>query len=342
MLLTENEISSILNFWFPNDSYNAFWFDKSVDEKIYKEYYHLLFNTYNTILDRDDLEFSYEENLALIILFDQFSRNINRIITINVSEMTNEARKLSLICIKNKYYLNKKMNHICFMLMPLRHLNKLTDKTFTDMKTQIIDILNSLEHISAEEMTRIGNIIFEIASNNKFYSKLYADIYTELIRSFDIMEQIFQVNYNTYLLLFDNIEYMDSEKDYNKFCIINKQNESRRAISTFFINLSLNGIIDSKNILSILKNLLETVLTKIKQENNKNEVDELTENIAILYNKNIIQLFEKNYQTSINDCTELYINGDTIVQTIKKLSEIKVKCYPSMSSKTIFKFMDMV
>ena len=221
-------------------------------------------------------------------------------------------------------------------------LNKLTDKTFTDMKTQIIDILNSLEHISTEEMTRIGNIIFEIASNNKFYSKLYADIYTELIRSFDIMEQIFQVNYNTYLLLFDNIEYMDSEKDYNKFCIINKQNESRRAISTFFINLSLNGIIDSKNILSILKKLLETVLTKIKQENNKNEVDELTENIAILYNKNIIQLFEKNYHTSINDCTDLYINGDTIVQTIKKLSEIKVKCYPSMSSKTIFKFMDMV
>ena len=221
-------------------------------------------------------------------------------------------------------------------------LNKLTDKTFTDMKTQIIDILNSLEHISAEEMTRIGNIIFEIASNNKFYSKLYADIYTELIKSFDIMEQIFQVNYNTYLLLFDNIEYMDSEKDYNKFCIINKQNESRRAISTFFINLSLNGIIDSKNILSILKNLLETVLTKIKQENNKNEVDELTENIAILYNKNIIQLFEKQYQTSINDCTELYVNGETIIQTIKKLSEIKVKCYPSMSSKTIFKFMDMV
>jgi hypothetical protein len=221
-------------------------------------------------------------------------------------------------------------------------LNKLTDKTFTDMKTQIIDILNSLDDISTDEMTRIGNIIFEIASNNKFYSKLYADIYTELIKSFDIMEQIFQVNYNTYLLLFDNIEYVDSEKDYNKFCVINKQNESRRAISTFFINLSLNGIIDSKNILSILKNLLETVLTRIEQENNKNEVDELTENIAILYNKHIIQLFEKHYQCSINNCPELYVNGDTIIQTIKKLSEIKVKCYPSMSSKTIFKFMDMV
>lgn len=223
-------------------------------------------------------------------------------------------------------------------------LNKLTEKTFADMKNQIIDILNNLisENIPTEEMTRIGNIIFEIASNNKFYSKLYADVYTELIKSFKIMEEVFCVNYNTYLLLFDNIEYIDSDKDYNKFCIINKQNESRRAISTFFINLSLNGIIDSKNILSILKNLLETVLTKIKQENNKNEVDELTENIAILYNKNIILMFEKQYETSINDCRDLYIGEETIVQTIKKLSEIKVKCYPSMSSKTIFKFMDMV
>jgi uncharacterized protein (DUF924 family) len=139
MLLTEKEINSILNFWFPNDDYNNFWFDKSVDEKIYKEYYHLLFNTYNTIVDRDDLEFSYEENLALIILFDQFSRNINRIVNINVSEMTYEARKLSLISIKNKYYLNKKMNHICFMLMPLRHLNKLTDYYL------ILEILREIE-----------------------------------------------------------------------------------------------------------------------------------------------------------------------------------------------------
>ena len=36
MLLTEKEINSILNFWFPNDNYNNFWFDKSVDEIIYK------------------------------------------------------------------------------------------------------------------------------------------------------------------------------------------------------------------------------------------------------------------------------------------------------------------
>ena len=219
-------------------------------------------------------------------------------------------------------------------------LNKLTDKTYNDMKTQVIEILH--ENISNEDMYRIGNIIFDIASNNKFYSKLYSDIFTELINSFEIMKDVFNVNYKTYLGLFDNIEYVDSEKDYNKFCLINKQNENRRAISTFFINLSLNDVIDTKEILTILKRLLESVLTKIKLEDNKNEVDELTENIAILFDKRIIQKFEEENHLSLKDYEDLFINGSTVVETIKQLSEIKVKSYPSMSSKTIFKFMDMI
>lgn len=219
-------------------------------------------------------------------------------------------------------------------------LNKLTDKTYNDMKMQVIEILH--ENISNEDMYRIGNIIFDIASNNKFYSKLYSDIFTELINSFEIMKDVFNVNYKTYLGLFDNIEYVDSEKDYNKFCLINKQNENRRAISTFFINLSLNDVIDTKEILTILKRLLESVLTKIKLEDNKNEVDELTENIAILFDKRIIQKFEEENHLSLKDYEDLFINGSTVVETIKQLSEIKVKSYPSMSSKTIFKFMDMI
>jgi uncharacterized protein (DUF924 family) len=95
MLLTEKEINSILNFWFPNDNYNTFWFDKSVDEVIYKNYFHLLHDTYNATVEKD-FEFCYEELLALIILFDQFSRNINRIVNINVTDFTYEARRLSL------------------------------------------------------------------------------------------------------------------------------------------------------------------------------------------------------------------------------------------------------
>jgi uncharacterized protein (DUF924 family) len=133
MLLNKTQIKSILNFWFPNDNFNKFWFNKSVDNKIYEEYYTLLNEIYKKLIEIDDSnsekleEIEYEELLALIILLDQFSRNINRLVPINLVNFTTEARKLSNICINKNYILDKKMSHICFILMPLRHLNKIND-----------------------------------------------------------------------------------------------------------------------------------------------------------------------------------------------------------------------
>ena len=146
------EIDSILNFWFPNENFNKFWFDKSVDNKIYEEYYDLLNTTYNNIIKINNLEkIEYKELLAIIILLDQFSRNINRIININISNFTLEAKKLSMICINNKYYLNKKINHICFILMPLRHLNKISDYYI------IIGILNEINDIDNKLFIKFKN-----------------------------------------------------------------------------------------------------------------------------------------------------------------------------------------
>lgn len=142
MLLTITQVENILAFWFPNDNYNSFWFDKSVDLKIYNDYYLLLDETFYKILKSSTSELElleYNELLALIIMFDQFSRNISRILQISVSPMTEEAKKLAMICINKKYYLNKGMNHICFILMPLRHLNKINDYYI------IVKILNELE-----------------------------------------------------------------------------------------------------------------------------------------------------------------------------------------------------
>jgi hypothetical protein len=72
--------------------------------------------------------------------------------------------------------------------------------------------------------------------------------------------------------------------------------------------------------------------TIIKEDNKKNEVDELSENISILFSYNK-HLFES--------CEELF-NGDKFVPTIEKLANCKPKTYPSLSSKAIFKFMDLI
>jgi len=216
-------------------------------------------------------------------------------------------------------------------------LNKLSEITYDDNLLQIKTILNAIcVDASDDDLYKVGNAIFEIASNNKFFSKLYANVYTELMKTFHQLTVIFDKNYESYLLLFKNIVYVDPEVDYNQFCINNVSNEKRKATSAFFVNLSLNGIIPPQHIMNVLKELFESVLTLMVQPNKTNEVCELIENIAILYNAQVLKL---------SDTVEPTINHDgvekTFAQVITQLSTTRMKTYPSLSSKSIFKCMDL-
>lgn len=219
-------------------------------------------------------------------------------------------------------------------------LNKLSESTYNDILRQINDILNTLvtENIDETDFYKIGNAIFEIASNNKFFSKLYANIYTELMRTFRQLNDIFSKNYDSYLSLFKNIEYVDPDTDYNQFCVNNITNEKRKAVSAFFVNLTINGIIPIENMMDILKELFANMLTMMVQTNKTNEVCELIENISIIYTPKIMQLYEGPLPTVDNT-----VIGDnkTFPQIITQLAQTKVKTYPSLSSKVIFKCMDL-
>jgi hypothetical protein len=214
------------------------------------------------------------------------------------------------------------------------HLNKMSDKNYSDVKNKIIDIIENMmkEIIDNDDMTKLGTIIFEIASTNRFYSKIYADLYSDLINKFQIMEDIFQENFRNFMNLFDTIEYVEPNVDYNKFCKINKDNEKRKALASFFVNLMNNGIISSDKIINIIRNLMNKIYIYINQDNKKNEVDELTENIAILYKKELLS-GEVEYEL---------IDGMTISEIIENLAHSKSKNYLSLSNKSIFKFMDLI
>jgi len=212
-------------------------------------------------------------------------------------------------------------------------LNKITDKNYVEQSGKINDILNQLNagDSAAEDMLRVGNAIFEIASNNRFYSKIYADLYTNLINNYAIMKVVFENNLNSFMELFEKIEYINADENYDKFCKINVDNEKRKSLSTFFVNLSMTKIITDEKIFEFATNLLKQVLKFIYEESKKNEVDEMVENIAILYNKDIFAKSE-----------ELMTNGKTFVQTIENLAVSKPKMFSSLSNKSIFKFMDMI
>ena len=215
-------------------------------------------------------------------------------------------------------------------------LNKLTDKTFLDIREKIIAKLNEISDFnpSPEDKYKMATMIFEISSTNKFYSKIFADLYAELTSMYDWLRPVFHEKFTNIMEQYQNIQYVDPETNYDGFCDMNKQNEKRKAVTTFFVNLAINGFISSKSIIGVLANLLSIVSDLIVISEKKNEVDELTENIAILFNKEIID--------RVDDMTEFNIGKKTILEIVNALAKSKVKDFPSLSNKSIFKYMDLV
>ena len=81
MLIETDVINEIFTFWFPNDNYNNFWFDKNLDfdSTIKAKYFYLLKNIFVEIKNYDLFGMNSDELIAIIIVLDQFSRNIERI-----------------------------------------------------------------------------------------------------------------------------------------------------------------------------------------------------------------------------------------------------------------------
>jgi len=222
------------------------------------------------------------------------------------------------------------------------NLNKLTDKTYQDIRTKIFDILDTIVNSSdfnETTWTQVSTVIFDIASTNKFFSKIYADLYAELVKKYDWMNAVFNMNFNKFAEKFEEIQYVDPDVNYDGFCDNNKINEKRRANSQFIVNLALNGFISNLSVARILRQLLDTIMNTINRSDKKNEVDEMTENVAILFNKEII---DKAEDDSDYEEDELEISGNTIVDTIIILAKSKTKDHKSLSQKAIFKYMDLV
>lgn len=227
---------------------------------------------------------------------------------------------------KNEDELDKQMDEIRNLL------NKITAKNFTDIKENISILLEKIiksEAIS-EDLTKIGGAIFEIGCMNKFWSKLYAQLYKELMSSFPVMKDICNKNFESFSELFNNIRWV-SEENYDEFCLVNKENNKRRSISSFFVHLMKEGVIESREISNIILKLIETFYKYIDMDNYKNQADEICENLFILI-KNGIETIETEDE-------DIY---EKITSFVETACSLKTKEHISLTSKTLFKFMDLI
>ncbi len=211
------------------------------------------------------------------------------------------------------------------------YLNKLTDKNVEEISEKIITIIDKVvEKNDSEMIDSIANAIFDIASSNRFFSAVYAELYSLLITKYENIQSILESNYSSFLDKFEEIQYVSPDVDYDAFCRINKENDKRRAMSAFYLNLYCIGVLPIEKIEFLLTHIMNKLLETIHIEDKCAEISEYTENIAVFYNSDME--YNKGIRLS---------NGLSIHESILFLAKTKNKTYPSLTSKCIFKFMGL-
>ena len=147
----------------------------------------------------------------------------------------------------------------------------------------------------------------------------------------EVFNSVFEKSFSEFVGLFKKIDYVDPSVDYNKFCENTKTNDKRRAMSTFIVNLMKEGVLHPDKVVDIIIELQEMIYSYIKVANKTNELEELNENIFILV-------------TNGKDVLSSHEEWERITSKIKFLSVLKVKMkeYPSVNNKLIFKNMDIL
>ncbi len=211
-------------------------------------------------------------------------------------------------------------------------LNKMTENTYDSVRDEIIELLKNMmeEKYDDDAYNNVGKSIFDMASSNKFYSDIYAKLYSDIMKEFDMFKDIFNTNLKQFMELFKNIEVADNDNvDYNKLCEINKQNDKRRALSLFFVNLMNYGVITEDNIIEIIDELQNKIIDCADKNGFTASVEELSENIFIIV-------------TNVKDRLNDHIVWTTIVNRIVNITEMSSSEKPSINNKVIFKHMDLM
>lgn len=211
-----------------------------------------------------------------------------------------------------------------------RKLNMLTDKNLSETESSILELIPDNDE---EKLKSFSNLIFEVASGNKFFSKVYAQLFCNLLQKHKSLRINLDASYAEFLDQFTKVKYVTAQEDYDAYCKVRKEMEKRQALSSFYLNSMELGVVSMEQITSLLKVLLQHFKTNVYLENKKEEVDELADNIMLLITKQVGES---------DEFAEMKIGGKSAADFIEVIANSKTKMYKSLTNKAIFKFMDIM
>jgi hypothetical protein len=209
-------------------------------------------------------------------------------------------------------------------------LNKISSKNYSTQCVLIFDKINEIRSISNDsDFEKVAETIFEIASANKFYSEIYADLYAELINKYSVFKDLMNGLLEKYSESLKNIHYVDNNVDYDGFCNYTKTNDLRKAMACFIINLMKKSAIDKEKVIDLISWIQTILKDYISSDNRTNEVDEIIENMY---------LFLTQCKATMND----NVKWVDLISYVEIISNMKNKEQKSLSTRAVFKCMDIL
>jgi len=212
-------------------------------------------------------------------------------------------------------------------------LNKISNKNYDSQRETIFKYIDDImeetdDENNIENVKKIVASIFETASTNKFYSILYAELYNDLVLKYPIFRELVRNFIDTYIESIHTIEYVEPEVNYDKHCLNNKNNDKRRAMSVFMVNLMKKQLLTKEDVINSILQLLELVVSYIDIEKKNYDIEEITENIFLFISTAEKELLEEPKWT-------------IVYNMIKQCSQMKTKEHKSLTNRAVFKYKDI-
>lgn len=210
-------------------------------------------------------------------------------------------------------------------------IHKIADKNYSSQKDIIMQNLREIVlNSNHDDVNKVGEIIINISSSNRFFSKLYSDLVIEIINTYDFIIPII----NKYYLDFEKsiMEFIDSNsylsKDYELLCKINKENENRRSRALFFVNLMKENCIETELIINLVNIILNNLYNNIENTESVEVNEELSELLFVIL-EDSFQIFKEHDEwldihSKITNITDMKNNDK------------------GLTNKIIFKLMDLL
>jgi len=216
-------------------------------------------------------------------------------------------------------------------------LNKITLKNQETLLPKVIEIVNyimneddsdSEDFQEQDSYSRITGVLLDIVKKIKTGHQVYVNVLKEIIQCYPSFVTQISEFVTTYRNTYDDIIDIDANDNYDGYCDLVRQNDYRRSNSSFIINLTEQKLVGENELITIIDTLFDMVLDNIDNEQKTVLIEEITENLSI-------------FIINSHSFLKTHSQWGTLIEKLNKCSKLKAKDHKSISSRIVFKYMDI-